>query len=56
MNKYPEKKNSYMRAKACINYILNENETNGNTWIFITELYKKMKEMAMKQVFILKKY
>ena len=46
MNKYPEKKNSYMRAKACINYILSENETNGNTWIFITELYKKMKEMA----------
>ena len=35
-----------MRAKACINYILSENETNGNTWIFITELYKKMKEMA----------
>jgi len=46
MKKYPEKKNSYMRAKACVNYVLNENETNGNTWIFITELYKKIKELA----------
>ena len=46
MKKYPEKKDSYMRAKACVNYVLNENETNGNTWIFITDLYKKVKEMA----------
>ena len=36
-----ELKDSYQRAKACVDYILNENETNGNTYIKIGELKKQ---------------
>lgn len=46
MRKFPQKIDSYMRAKACMRYILNENETKGNTWISIVELYKQFKELA----------
>ena len=34
-------KPSYQRAKACVDYILNENETNGNTYIKVGELKKQ---------------
>lgn len=34
-------KPSYQRAKACVDYILNENETNGNTYVKIGELKKQ---------------
>ena len=46
MNKYPHKKNSYMRAEACVHYLLTENETSGNTWIEFVSLYAKFKELA----------
>lgn len=34
-------KSSYQRAKACIDYILNENECSGNTYIGIGDLKKE---------------
>lgn len=34
-------KPSYQRAKACVNYILNENETNGNTYVKVGDLKKQ---------------
>lgn len=34
-------KTSYQRAKACVDYIINENETNGNTYIKVGELKKQ---------------
>lgn len=34
-------KPSYQRAKACVNYILNENETNGNTYLKVGDLKKQ---------------
>lgn len=34
-------KPSYQRAKACVDYILNENETNGNTYIKVGDLKKQ---------------
>ena len=34
-------KPSYQRAKACVDYILNENETNGNTYVKVGELKKQ---------------
>lgn len=46
MQKFPHKKDSIMRATACINYILMENENNGNTWISLVDLYAKFKELA----------
>ena len=36
-------KPSYQRAKACVDYILNENETNGNTYVKVGELKKQFK-------------
>lgn len=32
---------SYQRAKACVDYLLNENENEGNTYIHVGELKKK---------------
>jgi len=32
---------SYQRAKACVDYILDENETNGNTYVKFSELRKQ---------------
>lgn len=32
---------SYQRAKACVDYLLNENENEGNTYIHVKELKKK---------------
>lgn len=34
-------KPSYQRAKACVDYILNENETNGNTYVKVRDLKKQ---------------
>ena len=34
-------KPSYQRAKACVDYILNENEANGNTYVKVGELKKQ---------------
>lgn len=34
-------KPSYQRAKACVDYILNENEANGNTYVKVGELRKQ---------------
>ena len=34
-------KPSYQRAKACVDYILNENETNGNTYVKVGDLKKQ---------------
>ena len=34
-------KPSYQRAKACVDYLLTENETNGNTYIPVGELKKE---------------
>lgn len=34
-------KPSYQRAKACVNYILSENETNGNTYVKVGDLKKQ---------------
>ena len=34
-------KPSYQRAKACVDFILNENETNGNTYVKVGELKKQ---------------
>ena len=34
-------KPSYQRAKACVDYILNENETNGNTYVKVSDLKKQ---------------
>lgn len=33
---------SYQRAKACVDYILNENENNGNTYLKVGELKKQV--------------
>lgn len=34
-------KPSYQRAKACVDYLLNENETNGNTYMYVGDLKKQ---------------
>lgn len=34
-------KPSYQRAKACVDYILNKNETNGNTYVKVGDLKKQ---------------
>ena len=34
-------KPSYQRAKACVDYILNENEANGNTYVKVEDLKKQ---------------
>lgn len=34
-------KPSYQRAKACVDYILNENEANGNTYVKVGDLKKQ---------------
>lgn len=39
-------KPSYQRAKACVDYILNENETNGNTYVKVGELKKQFEILA----------
>jgi exodeoxyribonuclease V alpha subunit len=46
MNKFPQKINSIMRATACIDFIISDNENNGNTWISLVELYRQFKELA----------
>lgn len=50
MGKYPHKRNSLMRARACIIYLLNENETNGNVWIDLKKLYSQFKELAHESI------
>lgn len=39
-------KPSYQRAKACIDYILNENETNGNTYLNVGDLKKQVEVLV----------
>ena len=39
-------KPSYQRAKACVDYILNENETNGNTYVKVGELKKQFEVLV----------
>ena len=34
-------KPSYQRAKACVDYLLDENETNGNTYMYVGDLKKQ---------------
>lgn len=34
-------KPSYQRAKACVDYLLNENESSGNTYIYVGDLKKQ---------------
>lgn len=34
-------KSSYQRAKACVDYLLNENESSGNTYMYIGDLKKQ---------------
>ena len=34
-------KPSYQRAKACVDYLLNENESNGNTYMSVSDLKKQ---------------
>lgn len=46
MSKMPHKIDSKMRALACIRYLLNENELNGNTWIDVKLLLNKFNELA----------
>lgn len=46
MTKMPHKIDSRMRAEACIRFILNQNETDGNTWIDVKELLTKFNELA----------
>lgn len=36
-----ELKPSYQRAKACVDYLLNENETSGNTYMYVGDLKKQ---------------
>lgn len=37
---------SLSRVKACIKFLLTENESNGNSWISINELYTKCNELT----------
>ena len=46
MNKMPHKIDSRMRAEACIRFLLNQNEQEGNTWIDVQELLTKFDELA----------
>lgn len=46
LKKYPQLLSSEVRAKACLNHILSQNETEGNTWISFTNLYRKLMENA----------
>lgn len=32
---------SYQRAKACVDYLLDENENNGNTYMHVGDLKKQ---------------
>lgn len=43
-------KPSYQRAKACVDYILNENETNGNTYIKVGELKKQFEILVPESI------
>lgn len=44
LNKNPELINSKIRMLSAIEYILRENETNGNTFMYILDCYNKTKE------------
>ena len=46
MTKFPHKIDSRMRAEACIRFLLNQNEQEGNTWIDVKELLSKFDELA----------
>lgn len=46
MTKYPHKIDSEMRAEACIRFLLNQNEQEGNTWIDVGELLSRFDELA----------
>ena len=46
MTKMPHKIDSRMRAEACIRFLLNQNELEGNTWIDVKELLSKFDELA----------
>lgn len=42
LKKYPQLLSSEVRAKASLNYVLSQNELEGNTWINFTNLYRKL--------------
>lgn len=46
MAKYPHKINSEMRAKACMEFILKENQLKGHSWIDSKEFLTKFNELA----------
>ena len=39
-------KPSYQRAKACVDYLLNENESSGNTYMYVGDLKKQFEILA----------
>ena len=43
-------KPSYQRAKACVDYILNENETNGNTYVKVGDLKKQFEILVPESI------
>lgn len=50
IRKFPHMVNSQQRMLACIEYLLNDNEQKGNTWIHLKELQKKCEELALESM------
>lgn len=46
MSKYPERIDSETRCRAAVEFLLSQNETEGNTWINLKTLYNKLLELA----------
>lgn len=46
LKKYPYLIDSIKRGKSCIDFLLKQNETNGNTWLGYTNLYRQLKILA----------
>ena len=43
-------KPSYQRAKACVDYLLNENESSGNTYMYVGDLKKQFEILATEAI------
>lgn len=43
-------KPSYQRAKACVDYLLSENETNGNTYMYVGDLKKQFEILVPESI------
>lgn len=46
LKKFPQFIDSAMRCKACLQFVIQKNEADGNTWIEYNNLYRLLKENA----------